>query len=63
LPTAVGIPVLAAIPADEDIRRKSANYEIIGKPGWRVGPLFEELGNPMSPMPRRCIPTADQDGC
>jgi 3,8-divinyl chlorophyllide a/chlorophyllide a reductase subunit X len=30
---AVGIPVLAAIPAHEDIRRKSANYEIIGRPG------------------------------
>jgi chlorophyllide a reductase subunit X len=27
-----GIPVLAAIPAHEDIRRKSASYEIIGKP-------------------------------
>ena len=40
---AVGIPVLAAIPADEDIRRKSANYEIIGMPGGRWAPLFEEL--------------------
>jgi chlorophyllide a reductase subunit X len=29
---AAGIPVLAAIPANEDIRRKSANYEIIGRP-------------------------------
>ena len=27
----VGIPVLAAIPADDDIRRKSAKYEIIGR--------------------------------
>ena len=40
---AVGIPVLAAIPADDDIRRKSANYEIIGKPGGQWAPLFEEL--------------------
>jgi chlorophyllide a reductase subunit X len=40
---AVGIPVLAAIPADEDIRRKSANYQIIGVPGGRWAPLFEEL--------------------
>ena len=40
---AAGIPVLAAIPADEDIRRKSANYEIVGRPGGRWGPLFEEL--------------------
>jgi chlorophyllide a reductase subunit X len=39
----VGIPVLAAIPADEDIRRKSANYQIIGQPGGRWAPLFEEL--------------------
>ncbi len=30
---AVGIPVLTAIPANEDIRRKSANYQIIGIPG------------------------------
>jgi len=41
--SAVGIPVLAAIPADEDIRRKSANYQIIGTPGGRWAPLFEEL--------------------
>jgi 3,8-divinyl chlorophyllide a/chlorophyllide a reductase subunit X len=39
----VGIPILAAIPADEDIRRKSASYEIIGKPDGRWGPLFAEL--------------------
>jgi 3,8-divinyl chlorophyllide a/chlorophyllide a reductase subunit X len=41
---AVGIPVLAAIPADDDIRKKSANYEIIGKPGSPWAALFEELG-------------------
>src|SRR5499433_2497962 len=40
---AVGIPVLAAIPAHEDIRRKSANYEIIGKPDGQWGPLFGTL--------------------
>jgi chlorophyllide a reductase subunit X len=40
----VGIPVLAAIPANDDIRKKSANYEIIGRPGDMWGPLFEELG-------------------
>ena len=38
-----GIPVLAAIPAHEDIRRKSANYQIIGKPGGEWAPLFEQL--------------------
>ena len=40
---AVGIPVLAAIPADEDLRRKSANYQIVARPGERWAPLFEEL--------------------
>ena len=39
----VGIPVLAAIPANEDIRRKSANDQIIGMPGSEWAPLFEEL--------------------
>ena len=40
---AAGIPVLAAIPANEDIRRKSASYEIIGRPGTAWASLFEEL--------------------
>ena len=40
----VGIPVLASIPAHDDIRKKSANYEIIGYPGGDWGPLFEQLG-------------------
>ena len=54
---AVGIPVLAAIPSDDDIRRKSANYEIIGYPGGVWAPLFEQLATnvdeapPMQPRP------------
>ena len=48
---AVGIPVLAAIPADEDIRRKSANYEIVGQPGGRWAPLFEQLGIQVADAP------------
>jgi chlorophyllide a reductase subunit X len=54
---AVGIPVLAAIPANEDIRRKSANYEIIGRPGTQWGAMFEalasaaELAPPVRPTP------------
>ena len=47
----VGIPVLAEIPADEDIRRKSANYEIIGKPGGRWAPLFEGLAQRAAEAP------------
>jgi chlorophyllide a reductase subunit X len=48
---AVGIPVLAAIPADEDIRRKSANYEIIGKPGGRWASVFEDLAEQAATAP------------
>ena len=42
---------LAAIPADEDIRRKSANYEIIGRPGGRWAPLFEALAVQVADAP------------
>jgi len=48
---AAGIPVLASIPADDDIRRKSANYQIIGRPGDRWGPLFEELAQHVAASP------------
>jgi 3,8-divinyl chlorophyllide a/chlorophyllide a reductase subunit X len=53
-----GIPVLAAIPAHEDIRRKSASYEIIGRPGTPWASLFTELATnvaeapPMRPKPQ-----------
>jgi chlorophyllide a reductase subunit X len=54
--------VLAAIPANEDIRRKSANYQIIGTPGGEWGPLFEELAlNVASAPPVRPKPLT-QDG-
>jgi 3,8-divinyl chlorophyllide a/chlorophyllide a reductase subunit X len=46
-----GIPVLATIPANEDIRRKSASYEIIGKPGTPWAPLFEELATNVAEAP------------
>ncbi|MFO1273720.1 MAG: chlorophyllide a reductase iron protein subunit X [Rubrivivax sp.] len=46
-----GIPVLAAIPANEDIRRKSASYEIIGKPDGEWGPLFAELATNVAEAP------------
>jgi chlorophyllide a reductase subunit X len=59
---AAGIPVLAAIPANEDIRRKSANYEIIGLPGGEWAPLFEELAlNVATAPPVRPSPLT-QDG-
>jgi chlorophyllide a reductase subunit X len=52
-----GIPILSAIPAHEDIRRKSANYEIVGIPGTQWGPMFETLATnvglapPVRPKP------------
>ena len=45
--------MLASIPADEDIRRKSANYDIIGKPGGRWASLFEMLGDNVAAAPPR----------
>ncbi len=59
---AVGIPVLAAIPADEDIRRKSANYQIIGKPGDRWAPLFESLAENVATAPPVRPNPLTQDG-
>lgn len=48
---AVGIPVLSAIPQHDDIRRKSANYEIVGKPGGQWAPVFEELATQVATAP------------
>jgi chlorophyllide a reductase subunit X len=59
---AAGIPVLAAIPADEDIRRKSANYEIVGRPGGRWAPLFEALGVQVAEAPPIRPTPLSQDG-
>ena len=59
---AVDIPVLTAIPADEDIRRKSANYQIIGKPGGEWAGLFEELAQNVAEAPPRQPSPLDQDG-
>ena len=59
---AVGIPVLTAIPANEDIRKKSANYQIIGKPGGQWASIFEELAiNVAEAPPLRPTPLG-QDG-
>ena len=57
----VGIPVLASIPADEDIRRKSAKYEIIGRPGGAWAPLFEELATNVAEAPPLSPTPLDQD--
>jgi 3,8-divinyl chlorophyllide a/chlorophyllide a reductase subunit X len=59
---AAGIPVLASIPAHEDIRRKSANYEIIGKPEGDWGPLFEVLAQNVAEAPPQRPTPLTQDG-
>jgi len=48
---ASGVPVLAAIPADEEIRRKSASYQIVGRPEGEWGPLFENLAGRVAEAP------------
>lgn len=59
---AAGIPVLASIPANEDIRRKSANYEIVARPGAQWGPMFEELARNVADAPPRRPSPLSQDG-
>lgn len=57
-----GIPVLASVPAHEDIRRKSANYEIIGRPGTQWAPLFEALAKNVAEAPPVRPAPLTQDG-
>lgn len=57
----VGIPVLSAIPADDDIRKKSANYEIIGLPGGEWAPIFEELAKNVGEAPPQQPTTLTND--
>ncbi len=58
----VGIPVLAAIPQDEDIRRKSANYQIVGTESSQWAPLFKELAINVADAPPMQPTTLTQDG-
>jgi 3,8-divinyl chlorophyllide a/chlorophyllide a reductase subunit X len=59
---AVGIPVLSSIPADDDIRRKSASYQIIGRPGTPWAPLFENLATNVAEAPPQQPRTLTHDG-
>ena len=47
----VDIPVLASIPADDDLRRKSASYEIVGSAATPWGSLFAELAENVAGAP------------
>lgn len=58
----VDIPVLAAIPADDDLRKKSANYQIVGTSAGQWGPMFEGLADAVGIAPPvRPVPL-DQNG-
>jgi chlorophyllide a reductase subunit X len=59
---AVDIPVLAAIPADDDLRKKSANYEIVGRPDGRWGALFAGLAEQVAGAPPMRPKPLTQDG-
>lgn len=59
---AVKIPVLAAIPQDDDLRRKSANYQIVGSYDSQWGPMFAQLAEAVAgALPVRPAPLS-QDG-
>jgi 3,8-divinyl chlorophyllide a/chlorophyllide a reductase subunit X len=59
---AVKIPVLATIPADEDLRKKSANYQIVGTEKSQWGPLFAGLAEAVGIAPPIRPEPLDQDG-
>ena len=59
---AVDIPVLAAIPQDDDLRKKSANYQIVGTSKSQWGGLFEALGENVAVAPPVRPAPLDQDG-
>jgi chlorophyllide a reductase subunit X len=59
---AVDIPVLAAIPQDDDLRKKSANYQIVGTAQSQWGALFAELAEAVSLAPPVRPAPLDQDG-
>ena len=59
---AVQIPVLAAIPQDDDLRKKSANYQIVGTMESQWGSLFASLGDAVSAAPPVRPSPLDQDG-
>jgi len=58
----VDIPVLAAIPQDDDLRKKSANYQIVGTAQSPWGALFAELADAVSIAPPVRPAPLDQDG-
>ncbi len=59
---AVNIPVLAAIPQDDDLRKKSANYQIVGTRESQWGEMFAGLATAVGAAPPVRPAPLDQDG-
>ncbi|MGR3542157.1 MAG: chlorophyllide a reductase iron protein subunit X, partial [Hasllibacter sp.] len=59
---AVDIPVLASIPQDDDLRKKSANYQIVGTDASQWGGLFAALGENVAAAPPVHPTALSQDG-
>lgn len=59
---AVDIPILASIPQDDDLRKKSANYQIVGTHESQWGDLFASLGENVAEAPPMRPAPLDQDG-
>ncbi|MCC5975401.1 MAG: AAA family ATPase, partial [Rubellimicrobium sp.] len=57
-----GVPILASIPADDDLRKKSANYQIVGTMQSQWGPLFAGLADAVGLAPPIRPKPLDQDG-
>jgi 3,8-divinyl chlorophyllide a/chlorophyllide a reductase subunit X len=58
----VNIPVLAAIPQDDDLRKKSANYQIVGSSKSQWGTLFGALADAVGVAPPVRPTPLTQDG-
>ncbi|MEL7397243.1 MAG: chlorophyllide a reductase iron protein subunit X [Pseudomonadota bacterium] len=59
---AANIPVLASIPQDDDLRKKSANYQIVGTDKSQWGSLFAGLADQVSDAPPVRPTPLSQDG-
>ncbi len=59
---APGVPVLASIPQDDDLRRKSASYQIVGTDESQWGAMFAELSANVAAAPPIRPKPLDQDG-
>lgn len=58
----VGLPVLAAIPRDDDLRKKSANYQIVGSYDSQWGLMFAALADAVAIAPPVRPAPLSQDG-